>query len=396
MVRGSTIALTMITLNEEALIGQALDSVKDLVDEMIIVDTGSADRTKEIAISAGARVIDLAWTDDFAAARNFAIENTDSDWVLVLDADEVLPKDQQFRVSELISAHPHDMYLFDIVEAGGGEKGKSVRLFRNRPELRYHGRVHENLCFNGAPGDSGSTAMTDIALIHYGYSFDIALEKEKRERNIALLAREMELDPGNSRLAFYLAKERGATGDYKAAAAILEKCLTIEDPVIGSQAYKFLVDSLERLGHYEDAAKVLGDGLEKYPTYADLVYLQARNCALTGEIARAIELFNKCTEMDAGTHSIFRHWTGVTGYLAYQNMGRCYYRLGDRQKAGESFLSALENNGNDRFSLYCLVYLLSESMSSEEIVRELSFRLPLGRHEIEEAIMCVSTSSLDL
>src|SRR3989338_5592832 len=95
-----TISLCMITKNEEKYLEQCLNSVKDLVDETIIVDTGSTDKTKEIAKRFNAKVYDFKWADDFSAARNESLKHATKDWILILDADEVMDKEAVKTIKE--------------------------------------------------------------------------------------------------------------------------------------------------------------------------------------------------------------------------------------------------------------------------------------------------------
>src|SRR3990167_6711291 len=97
-----TISLCMIVKNEERYLDQCLNSVKDLADEIIIVDTGSTDRTKEIAKKFNAKIFDFKWTDDFSAARNESIKHATKDWILVLDADEVLDEEGKKMIREIV------------------------------------------------------------------------------------------------------------------------------------------------------------------------------------------------------------------------------------------------------------------------------------------------------
>src|SRR3989344_6100650 len=97
-----TISLCMITKSEERFLEQCLNSVKDIVDEIIIVDTGSTDKTKEIALSFGAKVHNFKWIDNFSAARNESIKHATKDWIFVLDADEKLDESAKEKIKEAI------------------------------------------------------------------------------------------------------------------------------------------------------------------------------------------------------------------------------------------------------------------------------------------------------
>src|SRR3989344_3396846 len=108
----STISLCMITKNEERYLEQCLNSVKDIIDEIIIVDTGSTDKTKEIAKKFNAKIIDFKWIDDFSAARNESLKHATKDWILVLDADENIGKESVAAVKKLVENKENDAYSF--------------------------------------------------------------------------------------------------------------------------------------------------------------------------------------------------------------------------------------------------------------------------------------------
>ena len=101
-VKRGTLSLCMIVKNEEAHLGKCLISVKDIADEMIVVDTGSSDKTREIAAAFGARVFDFVWTDDFSEARNYSLAQAAGDWILVLDGDETLSPDDHAALAKIV------------------------------------------------------------------------------------------------------------------------------------------------------------------------------------------------------------------------------------------------------------------------------------------------------
>src|SRR3989344_2193313 len=107
-----TISLCMITKNEEKYLGQCLDSVKELVDEIIILDSGSTDKTKEIAKKFKAKMLDFKWNDDFSEARNESLKHATKDWILVLDADEIIEKDDLEKIKEIVKDKENDGFQF--------------------------------------------------------------------------------------------------------------------------------------------------------------------------------------------------------------------------------------------------------------------------------------------
>ncbi len=157
----------MIVRNEEKSIGRCLGSVKDFVGEIVVVDTGCADQTLEIAQAFGAKIFHHPWTGDFSESRNYSIDQAKGEWILILDADEQLARRDSIQLATLIKSHQYlgysliqRSYLWDATVAcskpnpGNYSEGAEfsncvdvsvIRLFRNLPSIRYCGRVHELL-----------------------------------------------------------------------------------------------------------------------------------------------------------------------------------------------------------------------------------------------------------
>jgi glycosyltransferase involved in cell wall biosynthesis len=171
MKKNPTISLCMIVKNEEETLKRTLESVKNYVDEMIVVDTGSTDKTKEIAKSMGAVLYDFEWINDFAAARNYAKEQATSDWILQLDADEYFMNEEASLLKEEIKKTDKKalfIQITNLVEKNKmGNSHSYARLFKNVPELSYHYRIHEQILENDKPISCGTSA---IRIIHTGYT----------------------------------------------------------------------------------------------------------------------------------------------------------------------------------------------------------------------------------
>lgn len=188
---GPNITLALIARDEEAHIERCLKSASGLDAEMIVVDTGSTDKTGDIAIACGAKVLDFPWIDDFSAARNKALEVARGRWILVLDADEYLPPASVEAIRALTpdSAEPHCAYhLLNKSSSDDGRTGTSgliVRLFPNDPRVRYEWPVHEQVATSlqraGIP-----VADTRIEIIHTGYSSP-EVNAAKQARNLRIL-----------------------------------------------------------------------------------------------------------------------------------------------------------------------------------------------------------------
>jgi len=146
------LAVAMIVRDEAAVLAETIDSIREVADDLFVLDTGSTDDTIRIAESSGARVATVPWTDDFSAARNSALDQLDSEWVLWLDAGEQLTEESQSALRQFVDseADPDRVYMLMVVvpTADGSsspEQAAQMRLMPNRPELRFEGRVRETL-----------------------------------------------------------------------------------------------------------------------------------------------------------------------------------------------------------------------------------------------------------
>ena len=180
--------------NEEMNLPKSIGSLQAVVDELIVVDTGSTDRTKAIAAAYGAQVYDFSWQEDFSAPRNFALEHAGGDWIVFLDADEWFLHPEQVRKTiEMITVAQPTCDGILIPRGNVTDEGKLfnednvLRIFPRRPDLRYLGRIHENIHKDG----SMNLYYADDRLYigHSGYRAGIV--REKCQRNLAYLQREI-------------------------------------------------------------------------------------------------------------------------------------------------------------------------------------------------------------
>jgi tetratricopeptide (TPR) repeat protein len=201
--RAPRLSVCLIAKDEEELLPECLDSVAGVAFEIVLVDTGSTDRTREIGKERGARVFEHAWKQDFAAARNDALRHATGDWILMIDADERLdPRDVE-PLKRLLEGQEFD-YASVSIESRIGEDTlatRAVRLFRNYPALCFVGRIHEQLGPSLRPLNerfglrSGTAALR---LRHLGYDPTLFTKREKAERNKLLLEYELKDNPGNA------------------------------------------------------------------------------------------------------------------------------------------------------------------------------------------------------
>lgn len=228
------ISQCMIVKNEEKNIRQALSWGKGIVYEQIVVDTGSTDRTVEIAKEMGAKVYHFTWINDFSAAKNFALNKAKGDWIAFLDADEYLTEEWAKKLPILIEkVHQTKCIairspLVSIDDEGGIiSVARQWRFFRWLPQLRYKNPIHEVLAFCGQviPDEAMWDTQEEFPILHTGYANSVATEKHKYERNTEILKSELEKRPNDHHVMGYLGDSYRAEGNPKEAEAWYRKSI---------------------------------------------------------------------------------------------------------------------------------------------------------------------------
>jgi glycosyltransferase involved in cell wall biosynthesis len=201
----------MIVKNEEKHLKDCLLSVKDVIEEIVIVDTGSTDRTKEIAKEFGAKVYNFKWINDFSAARNFALEKSTGNWVLYLDADERLQESSKKELKELTQTAKKKAYFCCVnsIDEFNNRPSKMdyVRLFPKDELIRFEGKIHEQI-EQSLIKENYTIEKSAIEILHVGYNVPDDLLNEKAERNLKLLLEEYKKNP-TSYFAFQLGQTYG-------------------------------------------------------------------------------------------------------------------------------------------------------------------------------------------
>ncbi len=207
----NTVSLCLIARDEEATIGMAIKSVLALVDEVIVVDTGSQDNTRIIAEGYGAKVFDVPWSDDFSAARNAALDQATGKWILVLDADEFLEPVRPVEFQRLLHDPAAAGYRLRIIGSDPGQNGSMtsrVRLFRNEPDIRYRYPIHERL----APSLEEWAGRENLLILDSDFTVmhdrnDSDRRAHRRERNQRILRKALEIHPDEPYFPYRLACE---------------------------------------------------------------------------------------------------------------------------------------------------------------------------------------------
>jgi glycosyltransferase involved in cell wall biosynthesis len=341
------ISLTMIVKDEAANLPACLDSVRDLVDELVVVDTGSTDRTAELAAARGARVIHIPWRDDFAAARNVGLDAARGDWIFWLDADERLgPSDwnkahQLFKGLKAENAAYLMRQLSPSEEPGGATTAvDQVRLFRNRRDVRWEYRIHEQILLS-VRRTRATVRSTDIVIAHSGYK-DAELRDRKLTRNTRLLELAHREQPTDPILAFNLAwvyHKAGRAGD---ALPLLEHCRAVLSPRVSivPKVYRLLGQTLDRLGRTSDAQIAFTTGRKLYPEDIELLLHHGLFLQRKKDYSGAETCFRRILALPPGTYPVGLD-LGLLGYKTRNALAELFLEQGRLAEAKEQWLMAL-------------------------------------------------------
>ena len=300
-------SLCMIVRDEESNLRLCLERVRRLVDELVVVDTGSSDGTVRVATECGARVFDFPWCDDFAAARNESLQRATGDWVLWLDADDRLDAENAAKLERVIASLGTERraYSMRCVSIGACEQRslqtEQIRLFRRDERIRWAYRVHEQI--SPALRRLGHDVVgSDVEITHVGY-VDAELALKKQARNLRLLDMGLALAPLDPFLLMY----RGSTlldlNRPSEAMVSLSLCraFAARNRSLARTVYPLLVAAYAKDGNLEGAVEAAMEGRQLLPSSADLTFATAELLVRIGRLAAAEELLS--TLLDAGEAS---------------------------------------------------------------------------------------------
>ena len=257
-----TISLCMITKNEEKYLEQCLNSVKDLVGEIIIVDTGSTDKTREIAERFNAKIFDFKWIDDFSAARNDSLKHATKGWILVLDADEVIDEKNSEKIKKMIENEikfagfqlEQRSYIENYFEGAYENKSEFepvikypfyisnflVRLFRNNLGIHFRHRVHE-LAEDSMSEKKLEYAKADIIIHHFGTLKEKGTVSSKVDMYSRMMLHQIEEHPDNPMYAYQAARMYLGGNELANALNFFEKTAEID------QHYKLVFSEIAKV-----------------------------------------------------------------------------------------------------------------------------------------------------
>lgn len=414
----ATVSLCMIVRNEAKFLERCLDSVREHVDEMVVLDTGSTDETREIAARAGAKVFSQPWTNDFAAARNAALAHAKGSWVLQLDADERLAPGCGARLRAFVERTDRDCGLLRLhdartLEAGATDVisgkqrlGDSIcvpRLFRRQDDVAYTGVIHEEitpwLARRGMKVD-----FVDADIVHLGRVDEIVKSRQKRVRNAELLRQWAARDRDDYSPLAFLAMELFEAGDEEAARAAAEegwlRLLRGRAPGFRSPLRLGVVKAALALSHGDlrGVFEITAQVRKKDGAHPDLDYLDGQAAELLAleesgrrrlrylELARAA--FTGALSLRGATYAQ-RFVPGSSGLEAFCRLGAISLALGDVNAAAGAFEHALALAPEHREARLGAVEVL---IASGKLERALAMVEPLLGDEADGWVLAASAA----
>ncbi|HEX7292521.1 MAG TPA: glycosyltransferase [Conexibacter sp.] len=384
---GMRLSLCMIVKDEEEMLPRCLAAAAPAVDEIVIVDTGSSDRTIEIAREFGATVIEREWTGSFSEARNVSFDAATGDWLMFLDADEVLVEEDAARLRALRGKTWREcFYLTEISytgELGDGTAAThtALRVFRARPEYRFSGTLHEQIAETLPLHIPERIEATDIRVEHYGYLGAVRDAKEKSRRNIELLLRQRDAGASDPFLHFNLGSEYGAVGDARAALEQFERAweLIVNDPQGRTWGFmpalaSRLVRALRICGRHEDCIARGAEGLARYPGFTDIVFEQAAATLALGDVDGALGLYRECIAM-GDAPSRYTATVGMGTFLPTIAIAEIHHARGETAEAVRLLDDCLgEFPGFFGLVLPFAAALLADGVADDEVVARVEAR----------------------
>ena len=327
------ISVCIIAKDEEARIGKCLASIKPYGFEIIVVDTGSADRTKEIASQYADKVLDYAWCDDFSAARNYSLQAASNNWIFMMDCDEWI---KTIDVEELNYFRKHHADSVGAISRENliTQNGQYVlnntdhtERFFNRKLYHYTGIIHEQL--TPIRGKDFPCLLLHTTIEHTGYDMTEEQRIAKGQRNLTLLHKQLEQEPENPYVYYQLGKGYEIVQDYASACEYYGKGLYFDvDPSLAYvQAMVVSYGNTLLLTGQAETALGFEQIYDTFAVNADFVYLMGRIYMANERYPQAIEQFYKATTYDTCK------FNGANSFLAYYHIALICEKVGDNDNA---------------------------------------------------------------
>lgn len=381
-----SIALCIIVKDEEKTLANCLESVKNLVEEIIVLDTGSTDKTVKIAEDFGAKIYYYQWNDDFSEARNEALKYVTKDWVLVLDADEVLVPEIIPDIQKAISSKENLVVNLLRHEIGSKSSPYSLlsRLFRNHPQLKFSRPYHAMIDDRVKELIKKEThwqivSLPKTAIKHYGYQTEVIVAKNKAQKARKAMEAYLNKNPNDAYVccklgALYLSEE-----ETKKGTKLLKKAIksNLADAPILFELHFHLANLYIKQNKLDNAVKHYQKAIQQ-PILETLKIGAYNNfgslCKMIGDLENAVNFYQKTINIDSNFA------------LGYYNLGLSYKALGRMFKAVDAYQKAIKIDPEYPWSYQSLAVLLFKQGQIEEAYQAFSEAVKLHeKYQTDEA-----------
>jgi glycosyltransferase involved in cell wall biosynthesis len=376
------LSVCTIVKNDELLIQKMLDSVVGAVDEVVIADTGSTDKTVDVihhfmdAHPGLVKLLHFEWCNDFSAARNYTIEQSTGDWILVLDADEYLDAQEKLRLRAFLETCTHGGVFVTQRNYTGTMRNLSsvidvdvVRVFRR--QYRYEGSIHEQIAGN-IDKNGGTLTNFKLHLHHVGYTEEYMKLKGKSSRNQTMLEDQLKSTGKRDKIerwftASNLLAEYSSLGQWEKVASNAR--VLIEEikrerrknfPNFLPRIYKFCINGLRNTQKFDDALRICNEAIRYFPKHTDLQLMKAEVHMNRSEFTEALDVLQVCRNLGDVKFDLSEYIEGTGTYTAARAMATCWMRLGDVLNARHWFVTSFKENTEQIGLIPWLVLLTHE------------------------------------
>lgn len=380
------ISACVIVKNEEKNLPIWLANMQQLADELIVVDTGSTDNSQAIAAAGGAKVYDFCWCNDFAAAKNYALEQARGEWIVFLDADEYFAQETIRQLPQVLKQCTKDksiaMIWCRLINIDCDDNNRIIdtmlqaRVFRNDPAIRFTGKIHERLM--NTKGDKKMIVRDNLVIFHTGYSRSIFLRKA--QRNYGLLQEQMHQAATQAEkdlLMPYLADNYMALGRYTEVIQCARRAIAADIKLIGEEGHfhELIFSALQRLGRpLSEQIAILDEAVALYPGEASFVFEKGYVLWQNKQYLESEALLQQGLQLRQDFQAeLARGKVTSDNSLrllpsVYLALGDIYYHKGDKVEAATSFIQGL-NIHKYNVSLLHALYRCVKDLPAVEIIQ---------------------------
>ena len=339
------LSAALIVRDAEAVLADCLRSIRDVVDEIVVVDTGSVDGSRRVARAFGARLFDLPWRDDFSAARNEALARATGRFILYIDADERLLPTSRATVASVLADPSAVCHTVLFRPQRGYTPYREHRIFRNDPRIRFEGVIHETMLggiHRVAREDGLRIVPSPLGIEHVGYEGD---QQGKHRRNLPLLRRRLADDPRHAFSWHHLGRALLGLGDREGAAEAWRHGIDVVRSRPDSTAADCLLyGSLLQLelGGAARTPGLLDEALDKFPGNHLLAWLRGCRLIADGRLEEAIAVFQGLAAIDGATFvdDAVAYDARIFGAWSRDALGLCCFRLGRFAESAAHYAAA--------------------------------------------------------